>query len=37
MHRRLAAQARKKGFKEGSARYDAYVYGTMQKHKGKKR
>jgi len=35
MHRALAAQAKKKGPK--GERRDAYVYGTMQKHKTKKR
>jgi len=30
MEKKLKAQAKKKGFKKGSDRYNRYVYGTMQ-------
>lgn len=31
MERALKRKAKKKGFKAGSKRYGAYVYGTMRK------
>lgn len=31
MEAALKREAKKKGFKPGSKRYDAYVYGTMRK------
>jgi len=38
LHRALAKSARKKGYKPGSKKYNAYVYGTLAKHKkGKKK
>lgn len=33
MEKSLMRQARKHQFKKGSKRYNAYVYGTLQKHK----
>jgi len=31
VEKKLKAQAAKKGFKKGSKKYGAYVYGTMKK------
>ena len=40
-HDKVARSAKKRGLKPGSERYNAYVYGTLNKiekrHKGKQR
>lgn len=37
LHDKLAREAQKKGYKPGSERYKAYVYGTMKKIEKKKK